>query len=460
MFATWINGTLSGALNTLKSRDLTENTSMMGKSPRTTQDTKGPLLHGNTHKNTHLVSSSIPSASSSFHTATQKALTSLPLLSSSPSLTTSSLSHSTSPINPLQLFTAVDLELDSLSIHHEGGGDTESSTSFPSLSKLSIPTSPLLQYQSSVLSPLEGESASEAMEQTEEHTGGSSKQERGEGASSIQLNWAPVPNDWTTEEHALIAKLGLEKYVNICREKDEAVAKEAISNYNPTTKKTQVQGLTLELNAETVAKAFDFVSKPGKKESKLSDVAISKHLNETEVELQDRKTKKQGITCSKIPQGRVYRFIAEAIAMKGTSTYISETMFGKFLGKATLGYHMDVAREVTEATSQQMEKFKNKSQKLLKCGHVFVGLYKQALSLPSATSPPDISSPSKTMKPAAPANGSQKRKGEQVPEAQISKKSKSTSTSLSTDTKKGVDALETIMEKKRKERELKLLTLS
>lgn len=125
--------------------------------------------------------------------------------------------------------------------------------------------------------------------------------------------------------------------MNICREKDEVVAKEAISNYNPTTKKTQVQGLTLELNAETVAKAFDFVRKPGKKEPKLSDVAISKHLNETEAELQDRKTKKQGITCSKIPQGRVYRFIAEAVAMKGTSTYISETMFGKFLGKSYIG---------------------------------------------------------------------------------------------------------------------------
>ena len=46
----------------------------------------------------------------------------------------------------------------------------------------------------------------------------------------------------------------------------------------------------------------------------------------------------------------MYKFIAEAIAMKGTSTYISEGLFGKFLGKATKGYYVDVVREVTDST--------------------------------------------------------------------------------------------------------------
>ena len=160
------------------------------------------------------------------------------------------------------------------------------------------------------------------MEQTEEHTDGSSHNEQGEGTSSINLNWALVPADWNDEEQAMIEMLGLDKYVDTCRDKDEVVALEAIQNYNATTKKTHVQGVILELNAETIATAFDFLREPSKKEQKLSEVAINKYLDETEEELMGTKRMKQGITCSKIKQGRVYRFIAEAIAMKGTSTYI------------------------------------------------------------------------------------------------------------------------------------------
>ena len=306
------------------------------------------------------------------------------------------------------------------------------------------------------------DSTSQAMEHTGEHTGGSSHTEHGGGASNINLNWAPVPADWNAEEQALIEQLGLEKYVDTCRDKDEAVALEAIHNYNATTRKTQVQGVTLELNAETIATAFDFLREPGKKEQKLSEVAISKYLEETEEELTDRKRMKQGITCSKIKQGRVYRFIAEAIAMKGTSTYIFEGMFGKILGKATKGYHVDVAREVADSTITQMEKVKNKSQKLVKCGHVWVGLYRQATSILGTTTTilPDVSSPSKPSKPGPKAVILEKRKAEQEPEEQASKKSKSASTSLSTDAKQGVDALQTIMERKRKERELKLQATS
>ena len=133
-------------------------------------------------------------------------------------------------------------------------------------------------------------------------------------------------------------------------------------------------------------------------------------------------------------------------------------MFGKFLGKATKGYNVDVAREVPDSTITHMEKVKNKSQKLVKCGHVWVGLYKQATGLPRATTTnlPDVSSPSKPSKPAPKAVLLQKTKVERKLEEQASKKSKSTSTSLSTDAKQGVDALQTIMERKRKEPELKL----
>ena len=90
MSAMWINGTPSGALNTLKTQDLTENCFMMGKSPRDTHDTKCPTLHGKNPKAKSLVSTPLTSKLSSLCTNMQKELTSIPLLSSSPSLIESS----------------------------------------------------------------------------------------------------------------------------------------------------------------------------------------------------------------------------------------------------------------------------------------------------------------------------------------------------------------------------------
>ena len=212
---------------------------------------------------------------------------------------------------------------------------------------------------------LAADSTSQVMETTGEHTGGSSHTKHGGSTGGMNLNWAPVPTDWTALEQNLIRQLGLEKYVEICRDKDEAIAWEAINNYNATTKKTTVQGTLLELNAETIAHAFDFPLDLDKKEPKLSDVAINKYLDESEEELRERKRMKHGITCSKLKEGRVYRFITETIAMKGTCTYISEGLFVKFLGKATKGYHVDLAKEVTETTVTQMDRVKTKSQKLI-----------------------------------------------------------------------------------------------
>ena len=46
--------------------------------------------------------------------------------------------------------------------------------------------------------------------------------------------------------------------------------------------------------------------------------------------------------------------------MKGTSTYISETMFGKFHGKAAHGYTVDIAREIADSAITQMKNVKLK----------------------------------------------------------------------------------------------------
>ena len=164
----------------------------------------------------------------------------------------------------------------------------DSAESFPTLRKLSIPCSPLFPI---------GHSATHwyyctPMENTEEHTGGSSRCDTGTETSTPKIKWASVPKKWDPKDKAVIEKLGLTKLVHVCKDNDEKVALEAIANYNEATKKTTIQGLTVELNVETVARAFSIDRDPFKKENPLSDVAISKYLNETYKELKDRRKKK------------------------------------------------------------------------------------------------------------------------------------------------------------------------
>ena len=116
------------------------------------------------------------------------------------------------------------------------------------------------------------------MEPTEDHTGhtgGSSHCDTGTETSTPKLNWASVPKKWDPEDKAVIEKLGLMKLVQLCKDIDEKVVLEAIANYNHTTRKTTIQGFTVELNAETVAQAFSIDRDPFKKKKPLSDVAIN-----------------------------------------------------------------------------------------------------------------------------------------------------------------------------------------
>ena len=231
------------------------------------------------------------------------------------------------------------------------------------------------------------------MEGTEEHTGGSSHYEPGTESSTAKLSWVTVPKQWDSEDKEVIEKLGLTKLVQVCKDINEALVHEAIANYNHTTRKTVIQKLTIELNAETVAQAFNFVRDSNQKENPLSDVAISRYLNETDEELKERRKKKQGITCKLLKGAKAYKFIAEAVAMKGTSTYISETMLAKFLAKELKGSYVDTAKEIAEAALLQMKNVKEKGQKLVKCGHVWVGLYKHAASLAAKAATIDVDQP-------------------------------------------------------------------
>lgn len=111
------------------------------------------------------------------------------------------------------------------------------------------------------------------------------------------------------------------------------------------------------------------------------DATISKYLEErSEADLQQRRAKKQGIACSKLPCPKVHRFIADAVSMKGNNSYISESVLGLFYGKAEYGYKINVAKEVAHQAQQQMASVVNKGQKMVKCSHIWLGLYKHALS--------------------------------------------------------------------------------
>ena len=137
-------------------------------------------------------------------------------------------------------------------------------------------------------------------------------------------------------------------------------------------------------------------------------------------------------------------------------------MFGNFLGKATHNYNMDVAREIVDSTISQLQKVKTKSQKLVKCGHVWVGLFRQTTASHD-TNPAhmlDVSSLSNPSTQAIEAANLKKRKMEEALVEQESKKSRSASTSLSIETKKRSDTLQKIMDKKKKEMELKVQTTS
>ena len=77
---------------------------------------------------------------------------------------------------------------------------------------------------------------------------------------------------------------------------------------------------------------------------------------------------------------------------------------------------------------------------MVKCGHVWVGLYRQAVTTAAKSATiqlEDVSSPHKPPQHFIDAANLKKRKLEQALLEQESKKSKSATTSLSTDTKQG-----------------------
>ena len=331
-----------------------------------------------------------------------------------------------------------------------------SHSSIPSLGKVSLPCSPLHSKDS--FAP--GCFSSTAMEATEEHTGGSSHYETGTESSTAKLSWVTVPKQWDSDDKEVIEKLGLTKLVQVCKDVNEALVHEAIANYNHTTRKTVIQQLTIELNAETVAQAFNFVRDSNQKENPLSDVAISRYLNETDEELKERRKKKQGITCKLLKGAKAYKFIAEAVAMKGTSTYISETMLAKFLAKELKGAYVDTAKKIAEAALLQMKNVKEKGQKLVKCGHVWVGLYKHAASLAAKAATIDVDqplpvSPKKAIQQPAESSGDKKRQAEAAAVELVSKKPKTTVIIAETPVPTvGVDNWKTILEKKRLQEKL------
>ena len=130
-------------------------------------------------------------------------------------------------------------------------------------------------------------------------------------------------------------------------------------------------------------------------------------------------------------------------------------MLAKFLGKECYGYHVDTTKEIAEATLLQMRHVKVKGLKLIKCGHVWVGLYRQATTLAAkaATIYLDTSSSSKITQQPAQTSLDKKRKAEVAALELASKKSKPTSFMV-TESPGTIlrDNWKTLLKRKRKEK--------
>ena len=119
---------------------------------------------------------------------------------------------------------------------------------------------------------------------------------------------------------------------------------------------------------------------------------------------------------------------------------------------------MDTAKEIAKAALLQMKHLKEKGQKLVKSGHVWVGLYRQGVTLAAKTAiiHIDTSSPSKPTHQPIESSVDRKRKAEVAALESVSKKSKPTS-SVATETPRTMpgDKWKTLLERKWKEKENK-----
>ena len=128
-------------------------------------------------------------------------------------------------------------------------------------------------------------------------------------------------------------------------------------------------------------------------------------------------------------------------------------MLAKFLAKELKGDYVDTAKEIADATLLQMKNVKEKGQKLVKCGHVWVGLYKHAAkaAIVDVDQPLPVS-PKTTTQKSAESSGDRKRQAEVEAEA-VEAVSKKPKTSIIIAEKPistaGVDSWKTILEKKR-----------
>ena len=143
--------------------------------------------------------------------------------------------------------------------------------------------------------------------------------------------------------------------------------------------------------------------------------------------------------------------------MKGTSTYISETMLAKFLAKQLRGSYVDTAKEIADSALLQMKNVKEKGQKLIKCGHVWIGLYKQAATLAAKAATihldaPRPSSPIKSTQQPAESSGDKKRKADAAALELISKKPKPTAVAIEPIKTTTGDNWKTLLERKRLEK--------
>lgn len=192
--------------------------------------------------------------------------------------------------------------------------------------------------------------------------------------------WIKRPLKLKDEKKYLLEVYGLTTLYEKCHGLDDKLVEHAIKHYDVDTCTTIVNGIKLKLQENSLARAFNLLQeqKP-QDQSTVLELEINRLLKEDTKAYKQRRDKKQGISCARLPWPRIYKFIAEAVALKGSNSYISETLSSMFYGKLKHDHKINVAREIANNSQSQMLHVCRKGQKKVKCCHLFLGLYMKAL---------------------------------------------------------------------------------
>ena len=185
-----------------------------------------------------------------------------------------------------------------------------------------------------------------------------------------------LPN-LTKEEQEEFASAGLFGLYNAMREPvEEAIAEEAVTNFDKEHMRTTIRGLQVQADKNTLARSLN-LSSASTGRAWTPEQVIS-HLEETEEEVAKRKKGAQGVPTQSLKEkNKLFRFIAQAVCLKKDDKHLSEQAFME-AARILDNEQMDWAKMLEKTMTTQMAAIKEKGQKLYSCAPIWQCLYRKA----------------------------------------------------------------------------------